>query len=266
MQAGRYSGQCQSIYWKAALKYNMQHNRLYHDLSFLWPIVSPPEEYAVEARHLREILFGKLGPRRHTLLELGVGGGHLLSHLTSAFEATAVDLSEEMLALSAELNPNVEHHIGDMRSVQLRRTFNVVLAHDAIGYMLTEDDLRAVFQTAKAHLKPGGVFVAAPDWFKDTFQGPSVLHWIKRKDNLEVTFIEYVDDPDTSDTTIESVFFYVIKEEGILRVEQDYHQTGLFPKSTWLRLLKDVGFVPEEINYPPYEGGYGGNLILGVLT
>ena len=265
MQPLRYSRHCQSVYWKAALKYNVQQNRLYHDLSFLWPIVSPPEEYAVEARLLREILFGKLGPGRHTLLELGVGGGHLLSHLTSVFEATAVDLSEEMLTLSAQLNPSVEHHIGDMRSVQLPRKFDVVLAHDAIDYMLTEDDLRAVFQTAKAHLEPGSVFVVAPDWFKDTFQGPSVLHWIKRKDNLEVTFIEYVDDPDTSDTTIESVFFYVIKEGSTLRVEQDNHQTGLFPKSTWLRLLEDVGFVPEEINYPPYEGGYGGNLILGVL-
>lgn len=243
----------------------MQQNRLYHELSFLWPIVSPPEEYATEAKLLLEILYKKLGPGRHTLLELGVGGGHLLSHLTSVFEATAIDLSEEMLALSAQLNPSVEHHIGDMRSVKLPKKFDVVLAHDSICYMLNEDDLRAVFQTAKAHLEPGSVFVAAPDWFKDTFQGPSVLHWIKREENLEVTFIEYVEDSDTSDTTIESVFFYVIKEGTTLRVEQDHHQTGLFPKSTWLRLLEDVGFVPEEITYPPYDGGYGGNLILGVL-
>ena len=243
----------------------MQQNRLYHDLSYLWPIVSPPEEYAVEAWHLREILFGKLGAGRHALLELGVGGGHLLSHLTSVFEATAVDISEEMLALSTQLNPGVEHHIGDMRSIRLSRKFDVVLVHDAIGYMLTEDDLRATFQTAKAHLESGGIFVAAPDWFKDTFEGPSVLHWIKRNEDFEVTFIEYVDDPDPSDTTIESVFFYVIKDAGKLRVEQDRHQTGLFPKSAWFRLLEDVGFAPEEVNYPPYQGGYGGNIILGVL-
>lgn len=243
----------------------MQQNRLYHDLSYLWPIVSPPAEYAVEAWHLREILFEKLGPGRHSLLELGVGGGHLLSHLTSVFDATAVDISEEMLALSVQLNPGVVHHIGDMRSVRLPSTFDVVLVHDAIGYMLTEDDLRAAFLTAQAHLKPGGIFVAAPDWFKDTFEGPSVLHWIRHQEDMEITFIEYVDDPDTSDTTIESIFFYVIKEAGGLRVEQDRHQTGLFPKSEWFRVLKDLGFAPEEINYPSYEGGYGGNLILSVL-
>ncbi|MDA0735379.1 MAG: class I SAM-dependent methyltransferase [Chloroflexi bacterium] len=248
------------------MKYPVQQNRLYHDLSYLWPIVSPPEEYAEEAWRLRDIMVGKLGPRRHALLELGVGGGHLLSHLTPTLDATAVDLSAEMLALSAQLNPSVAHHIGDMRSVRLPLKFDVVLVHDAINYMLTEDDLRAAFETAKAHLRPGGIFVAAPDWFKDTFEGPTVLHWIKRKDNLEVTFIEYVDDPDTSDTTIESVFFYVIKDGGTLRVEQDRHQTGLFPKSAWFRLLADGGFTPEELNYTPYDGGYGGNLILGVLN
>ncbi|HEU0020408.1 MAG TPA: class I SAM-dependent methyltransferase [Dehalococcoidia bacterium] len=247
------------------MEHSGQQNRLYHDLSYLWPIVSPPEEYAEEAWNLREIIIQKLGPGRHSMLVLGVGGGHLLSHLTSRFDATAVDLSAEMLALSQGLNPEVEHHIGDMRSVRLPRKFDVVLAHDSIDYMLTEGDLRAAFGTARAHLEPGGIFVAAPDWFKETFEGPAVLHWIRRKDNLEVAFIEYAHNPDISGTTIESIFFYVIKEGGRLRVEQDRHRSGLFPKSTWLSILTDRGFTPEEIAYPPYEGGYGGNVILGVL-
>lgn len=247
------------------MEYALQQNRLYHDLSYLWPIVSPPEEYAEEAWHLRGIILERLGPGRHSLLELGVGGGHLLSHLTPDFDAAAVDLSPEMLALSKQLNPGVDHHIGDMRSVRLPRKFDVVLAHDSIGYMLTEDDLRAAFKTARAHLRPGGLFVAAPDWFKETFAGPSVLHWVRRQDNLEVTFIEYVETSDTGSTTIESIFFFVIKGDRSLRVEQDRHLSGLFPRCTWSRILGDLGFTPEEISYPPYQGGYGGNVILGAL-
>ncbi|HZA25181.1 MAG TPA: class I SAM-dependent methyltransferase, partial [Dehalococcoidia bacterium] len=141
----------------------MQQNRMYHDLAHLWPVVSPPEEYAVEAWHLREVIHNRLGPGSHTLLELGVGGGHILSHLTSDFQAVAVDLSENMLSLSRELNPGVAHHLGDMRSVRLAQTFDVVLIHDAINYMLTESDLQAAFETARAHLRPGGVLVTAPD-------------------------------------------------------------------------------------------------------
>jgi hypothetical protein len=47
--------------------------------------------------------------------------------------------------------------------VRLKRTFDAVLVHDAITYMLTEDDLRATFATARAHLQRGGIFVSAPD-------------------------------------------------------------------------------------------------------
>ncbi len=77
--------------------------------------------------------------------------------------------------------------------------------------------------------------------------------------------IEYVHDPDPNDTTIESIFFFLINKQGNLRIEQDRHVTVLFPKDTWLRLLSESGFIPEEITFPAYEGGYGGNLILGVL-
>ncbi|MCH8897737.1 MAG: class I SAM-dependent methyltransferase [Chloroflexi bacterium] len=248
----------------------MQQNRMYHDLAHLWPVISPPEEYAEEAGHLRETFLDRLGPGRHSLLELGVGGGHVLSHLTQVFDATAVDLSPDMLALSERLNPGVEHHLGDMRSVRLPQTFQAVLIHDAVGYMLTEDDLLSAFRTAKAHLEPGGVLVVAPDWFQETFQSPSVLHWVNRRDDLEVTLIEYVHDPDVTDTTIESIFFYLINGPGGLRVEQDRHLTGLFPKATWRRLLGEVGFATEEISYPSYQGGYGqggygGNLIVATL-
>jgi SAM-dependent methyltransferase len=244
----------------------LKQNRLYNDLAYLWPVVSPPEEYVLEAWHLREALRTKLGPGRHTLLELGVGGGHVLSHVASEFQATVVDISEQMLALSRQLNPQVEHHLGDMRQVRLGRAFQAVLVHDAICYMLSEGDLRAVFATARAHLEPGGVFIVAPDWFRETFKGTAVHHWIKQKGALEVTFIEYVHDPDPNDTTIESIFFFLLQEDGQLRIEQDRHVTGLFPLDTWLRLMSDAGFAVEEIRHPAYEGGYAGNILVGVLT
>ena len=75
-------------------------NRLYGDLAYLWPLFSPPEEYAEEAGFWRRLLRELAGPGRHRVLELGVGGGHNLSHLAGEFEATAVDLSPTMLELS----------------------------------------------------------------------------------------------------------------------------------------------------------------------
>ena len=244
----------------------MKQNRLYDELAHLWPLVSPPEDYAEEARYWRRALRAKLGPGRHRILEMGVGGGHNLSHLTGDFDATAVDISEKMLYLSRKLNPGVEHHLGDMRSIRLGRTFKAVLIHDAISYMLTEGDLRDAFDTARAHLEPGGALIVAPDWFAESFKGPSVLHWTRSKDDMELTMIEYISDPDSADTTIESIFFYILRERGSLLVEQDLHITGLFPLDTWLRLMGDAGFQVEQVNYPVHDGGYGGRLLVGTLS
>lgn len=210
----------------------------------------------------------KLGPGRHHFLELGVGGGHNLSHLTSEFDATAVDLSSQMLALSKSLNPGVEHSLGDMRTVRLGMTFDAVLIHDAIGYMLTEEDLMAAFETAACHLRAGGVLLVAPDWVLESFKDsnpPMVFHWVRNLGDLEVTVQEFLHDPDLDDTQMESTYTYIIKENGEQRVEQDTHVTGLFPMATWTRLLENAGFQVETMKLPENQGGYGGLLFIGVL-
>jgi len=224
----------------------IQSNRLYRDLAHLWPLISPPKEYAAEARQWRDALRSRLGPGRHEMLELGVGGGHHLSHLTGEFQATAVDVSEAMLRHSARLNPGVEHHVGDMRTVRLGKKFKAVIIHDAIDYMLTEADLRAVFATAAAHLDPGGVFVTSPDHFKETYGDPQVHSSTRSDGETEVTFVEFDYDPDPRDTTVESIMFYLIRKGGRPRIEHDRHVTGLFPLQTWLDLMEDAGFQVEQ--------------------
>ena len=217
--------------------------RLYGELAWLWPLMSPPEEYAEGATHWRDELDQALGPGRHSLLELGVGGGHHLSHLAARFEpVVAVDLSEPMLAHSARLNPSVEHLRGDMRAVRLGRRFDAVTIHDAISHMLTEEDLRATFATAAEHLAPGGVFIAAPDWFRETFHAPVVSHESRRRGEVEFTYFEYCHDPDPSDTEIETIMTYVIRSEGRVRIEHDRLLGGLFSRATWVALMEKAGF------------------------
>ena len=242
-----------------------QQNRLYTDLAYLWPAFSPPEDYVDDAEHWRQALRRSLGPGRHPVLELGSGGGHTLSHLTADFDMTAVDLSPEMLSLSQNLNPGVPHHPGDMRTVRLEQSFAAVAVHDAVCYLLDEADLRATFATARAHLNPGGILLLTPDYLKETFDGPKVLHWICNQSEPNFTVIEYCHDPDPDDSTLESVFFFIIQEESGLRIEEDRHITGLFPSETWLELLEEEGFEAELVSFPGFEGGYGGHLFVAGL-
>ena len=232
-----------------------ESNRLYADLAHLWPLMSPPEDYADEGECWRGELRKRLGPGKARILELGTGGGHLLRHIADGFEATAVDLSEGMLVHSRRLNPDVTHHVGDMRTVRLGETFDAVLIHDAIDYMTTEDDLRAAFATARAHLRPGGLLLTAPDDYVETYTPPRIWHQTQRKAGSELTFVEYSWDPDPNDTQVETVYVFFFHESGALRVEVDRHTTGLFPIATWERLLMESGFEPERTDYPYSENG-----------
>ena len=240
---------------------------LYDKLAYLWPVISPPEDYADEAVYWRNAIRESLGPGRHRLLELGVGGGHNLSHLTSEFDAAAVDISPNMLELSRGLNPTVEHHLGDMRTVRLPdRVFDAVLIHDAICYMQTEDDLRAAFATAHAHVRLGGLLLVAPDLVRDTFRPGMRLSWSTERDGVDIHTEEVVNDADPSDTVVESHFTYTITERGARRVEQDIHVTGLFPISTWMALMEESGFRTDRIPLPGDGDGCGEHLFRGVLT
>ena len=149
--------------------------KLYDQLSEWWPLLSPPSEYEEEAKFYRQCLlrFGDAPAR--TLLELGSGGGNNALYLKQHFELTLVDPSPGMLSVSRTLNPECEHHSGDMRTFRLNRQFDRVFIHDAIVYMTTLDDLRQAIQTAYLHCRPGGTALFAPDHVRETFH-PGVDH------------------------------------------------------------------------------------------
>ena len=133
--------------------------RLYSDLAWTWPIISPVEDYIEETE-----LFSKL-IREHskivvkTLLHLGCGGGHNDYVFKKYFKVTSVDISEDMLTLAKKLNPEVNYQYGDMRTIRLEERFDAVMALDSINYIKTVEDLQRTFITAYEHLKPGGVFL-----------------------------------------------------------------------------------------------------------
>ena len=222
--------------------------RLYRDLARWWPLFSHPREYEEEAGlYERAIEQHSRRPVR-TVLELGAGGGNNASHLKRRFEMTLVDLSPEMLEVSRELNPELEHVEGDMRTVRLGRTFDAVLVHDAIMYMTTEDDLRAAVGTAAAHLEPGGVALFVPD---DTAETYRPHHSAGGNDGNDVAVRYFEWSHPARGTTSRTTYVYVIAEgDAATRVEWEDHVVGLFPRATWLRLIEGAGLEPLAL---PYE-------------
>lgn len=122
--------------------------RLYGELASWFHLLTAPEEYAEEAELYRRLITEGSDRTPETVLELGSGGGNNASHMKAHFKLTLVDRSPEMLDVSRALNPECEHVVGDMRTIRLGRVFDAVFVHDALAYVSTEPDLRAVIETA----------------------------------------------------------------------------------------------------------------------
>lgn len=243
----------------------MDNSRLYKDLAWTWPIISPPEEYADETAEIIKLLreYTKIPLRR--LLNLGCGGGHNDFNLKSSFDSTGVDISENMLALARKLNPEVNYRLGDMRSVRLDESFDAVTIFDSINYMCTVDDLKAAFKTAYDHLCPGGVLVTCIDEYVEKFKQNKTIHLTRSRGDVEITLIENYYDPDSSDTWYEDHMIYLIRRSGILTIENDYHRLGLFPIRTFETIMKEAGFDAQQLSSSILNGaGEECPIIVGV--
>ena len=133
------------------------------------------KDYKAECDFLEQIFARYAHAPVRTILDLGCGtGGHALPLARRGYTVTGVDLSEHMLEKArqkaAEAGLAVSFHHGDIRTLDLDRTFDAVIAMFAvISYQTSNEDLAAAFRTARRHLEPSGLFVF------DCWFGPAVL-------------------------------------------------------------------------------------------
>jgi SAM-dependent methyltransferase len=223
--------------------------RLYGDLAWLWPILSPPGDYEEESGTFADVIEREAEIPVRRLLHLTCGGGHVDRWLKERFDITGVDQSEEMLALARSLNPEVEYVEGDVRAVRLGRLYDAVFIDDGVVYMLTEDDLGRVFETAYVHLREGGVALVYVENDPGTFEQQRTKVTTRTSGDVALITLESQYDPDPSDTTCETTFVYIIRRGGREEVEVDHHVTGIFPLDVWRRRLRETGFDVRELDF-----------------
>ena len=217
--------------------------RIYDELAGWWPLFSPPGDYVEEVADLLPTLTSAPDAPPATMLELGCGGGSVAYHLKQHFQLTLTDVSEPMLAVSRNVNPECEHVQGDMRTIDLGRTFDVVMIHDAIAYMADEQSLRAALRTAYRHCRPGGAVVILPDNVAESFQSTTSHGGEDAPDGRGMRYLEWTYDPDPADATCETFFAFLFRDTaGRVISASERHVFGLFPRASWLSWLAAEGF------------------------
>jgi SAM-dependent methyltransferase len=95
-----------------------------------------------------------------TVLELACGTGAVLEQLRDDFEVTGVDLSAPMLELARAKVPTARFVQADMTRIALPDRFDVILCvFDSINHLLEFRAWEALFDRAREHVAPGGLFL-----------------------------------------------------------------------------------------------------------
>ena len=228
---------------------------MYSDLAPWFHLLTHPSDYWDEAAFVSRVVDEVGDGTSQTLLELGSGGGNNASHLKARFDCTLTDLSPDMLELSRTLNPECEHLEGDMRTLRLGRTFDVVFIHDAISYLTSEADLHAAIETAFVHVRPGGVVILTPDATTEIFKPKTDHGGHDGDDGRSLRYLEWTHAPEPGTSTYVTDYAIVARGPGDeLRLVHDHHTLGLFPEATWKRLIADVGLELLDTRVEnPYE-------------
>lgn len=232
------------------MKIPPQINQLYHSLSWIYPIIGFPEDYIGETEHFISVIKKNARYDVESLLHLGSGGGCNDYTFKKHFKVTGIDISSEMINLSSKINPEVEYTKGDMRSIELKKKFDVVFtSYESIEYMTNHRDLKRTLKTAYNSLKENGIFLLIVGQTLENFKQNQTEVSTHRKGDTEVVFIENFYDPDKDDNTFEATYIFLVRKKGSLSIYSDKHIVGLFAMKTWFSSLREVGFSVIEEKY-----------------
>jgi len=119
-------------------------------------------------------LWRELAEQADSVLEVGAGTGRVALHLAErGCDVTALDpepvLIRAMAARARERGLRVRAHVGDARSFDLQRSFELVIAPMQVVQLMGGEKGRvAMLERVRRHLRRGGVFAAA---LADPFEG-----------------------------------------------------------------------------------------------
>lgn len=239
--------------------------RIYGDLAPWYTLLTAPSDYEEEALWYAARMREHAEREVRTVLELGCGSGANASHLKQWFDMVVVDLSEDMLRECRTINPELEQHQGDMRNFRCGRRFDAVFVHDAVSYLVSEEDVRATAETAAAHLEPGGVALFCPDDLYENFEPGIDCGGHDGPDGRGLRYLSWSVAGPSEHTVVTDYAYLMRAADGTVEVVRDRHITGRLPKAVWLDSLKRAGLAAKiiELEHSEVEPG-SHHVLLGV--
>jgi SAM-dependent methyltransferase len=204
------------------------------------------KDYRGEVSGLLRLLRDRGGPTRGDWLEVACGSGLHVRHLPKRFRVEGVDVSPPMLALARKRVPGVRFHLGDMRTFDLGRRFDVVSClFSSIGYMTTTTDLRRAIATFARHVRPGGVVVVEP-WYTPSAYRPGTVYLdaISGRSRTSTHQVRMIVAKRRGRVSVMDAHHLVGTPEGVEHFVER-HEMGLFSAAEVAAAFRAAGLVPR---------------------
>jgi SAM-dependent methyltransferase len=197
-------------------------------------------------------------PGAASLLDVACGTGLHMERLKRFYDVEGLDVSEAMLAIAAERNPEAPLHLGDMRHFELDRRFDAVTClFSAIGYMPDTDSLGKAIRNMARHLAPEGVLVVEPWLDANAWMDGHLDLMTYESDDLKVARMS--SGQRVGDHVTIHFHHMVMTPQGVRYFEED-HPTTLFSQDDYRVAFESAGL---STRYDP-EGFIGRGMWFGI--
>jgi len=130
-----------------------------------------PEREVAAIKHNFEWI--SMDAARLRILDVGCGTGVHWPALSEFGEVVGIDRCPEMLAVAKARYPQGNWRLGELRDMRVSGKFDAVTMLFAVcAYANSNDEARALLQSAASHLMPGGALVVSIEFVRETLRPP----------------------------------------------------------------------------------------------
>lgn len=224
----------------------------FYDAIYQW------KNYALESEKLHKLIQKHKRSSANTLLDVACGTGMHLQFLSRNYEASGLDIDEEMVKVARQRCPKIVFHQGDMLTFDLKRRFDIVTClFSSIGCVKTLENLQRAIANMTRYLQPGGVLVIEP-WFTLEQWKPGSVHSIF-VDQPEFKIARMNVSKTQGRLAILEMHYLVGTPQGVNHCTE-CHEMGLFAHDEYLDAFRQARL---DVLHDP-EGLMGRGIYLGL--
>lgn len=211
---------------------------MYKNLSLVYDKLMDVD-YAAYKAFIENLLRNK---QNLSLLDLGCGTGTMVDTLNQFGQVTAIDSSEEMLALAYAKNSNANYFCMDMLDIdKLNQKFDFILsAFDVFNYLLLFDDFKKALEVAYACLENQGQLVF--DMHTPYKMQYLLNHQPFAYEDDEISYLWFTYETENTDEVESEISFFIKENQHYYKKIQEFQTQRAYPIDVIFETIEKIGF------------------------